>query len=65
MLDLVLPEEGQRHRANAFLRPNLPEAMSAEVRGRYLPSSRPQPPLPMRCLHCARLDGSQGSPCPK
>lgn len=39
MLDFVLSEEGQRHWANAFLRPVFPEAMSAEVRARFLPEA--------------------------
>jgi len=39
MLDFVLSAEGQRHWANAFLRPVFPEAMSAEVRARFLPDS--------------------------
>ncbi|MCA3243432.1 MAG: extracellular solute-binding protein [Rubrivivax sp.] len=39
MLDFVLSEEGQRHWANAFLRPVFPQAMSAEVRARFLPDT--------------------------
>lgn len=39
ILDFVLSEEGQRHWANAFLRPVFPGAMSAEVRARFLPDS--------------------------
>lgn len=39
VLDFVLSDEGQRHWANAFLRPVFPSAMSAEVRARFLPDS--------------------------
>jgi putative spermidine/putrescine transport system substrate-binding protein len=39
MLDFVLSDEGQRHWANAFLRPVFPAAMSAEVKGRFLPDA--------------------------
>lgn len=39
MLDFVLSDEGQRHWANAFLRPVIPAAMSAEVRSRFLPDA--------------------------
>jgi len=37
ILDFVLSDEGQRHWANAYLRPVFAAAMSAEVRGRFLP----------------------------
>ncbi|HWL74494.1 MAG TPA: extracellular solute-binding protein, partial [Burkholderiaceae bacterium] len=39
MLDFVLSDEGQRHWANAFLRPVFPAAMSAEVRSRFVADS--------------------------
>ena len=39
MLDFVLSDEGQRHWANAFLRPVFPAAMSAEVKARFLPDA--------------------------
>jgi putative spermidine/putrescine transport system substrate-binding protein len=39
LLDFVLGDEGQRHWANAFLRPVFPTAMSAEVRSRFLPDA--------------------------
>lgn len=39
MLDFLLTDEGQRHWANAFLRPVFPAAMSAEIRARFLPDS--------------------------
>jgi putative spermidine/putrescine transport system substrate-binding protein len=39
VLDFVLSDEGQRHWANAFLRPVFPAAMSAEVRSRFLPDA--------------------------
>jgi putative spermidine/putrescine transport system substrate-binding protein len=39
LLDFVLSDEGQRHWANAFLRPVFPAAMSDEVRGRFLPDA--------------------------
>ncbi len=39
MLDFVLSDDGQRHWANAFLRPVFPAAMSAEVKGRFLPDA--------------------------
>ena len=39
MLDFVLSDEGQRHWANAYLRPVFPTAMSAEVKSRFLPDA--------------------------
>ncbi len=39
VLDFVLSDEGQRHWGNAFLRPVFPAAMSAEVKGRFLPDA--------------------------
>jgi putative spermidine/putrescine transport system substrate-binding protein len=39
VLDFVLGDEGQRHWANAFLRPVFPSAMSAEVAQRFLAES--------------------------
>ncbi len=39
VLDFVLSDEGQRHWANAFLRPVFPAAMSGEVRTRFLPDA--------------------------
>ncbi len=39
ILDFVLSDEGQRHWANAFLRPVFPAAMSAEIRARFLPDA--------------------------
>ncbi len=39
MLDFVLSDEGQRHWANAYLRPVFPAAMSAEVKSRFLPDA--------------------------
>ena len=39
VLDFVLSDEGQRHWANAFLRPVFPSAMSPEVRSRFLPDA--------------------------
>jgi putative spermidine/putrescine transport system substrate-binding protein len=42
VLDFVLTDEGQRHWANAYLRPVFANAMSAEVRSRFLPDSEYQ-----------------------
>jgi putative spermidine/putrescine transport system substrate-binding protein len=39
MLDFVLSDDGQRHWANAFLRPVISSAMSAEVKARFLPDA--------------------------
>ena len=39
VLDFVLSDEGQRHWANAFLRPVFAEAMSAEAKARFLPDA--------------------------
>ena len=39
VLDFVMSDEGQRHWANAFLRPVFPAAMSDEVRARFLPDA--------------------------
>ena len=39
VLDFVLSDEGQRHWANAFLRPVFPAAMSSEARSRFLPDA--------------------------
>jgi len=39
MLDFILSDEGQRHWANAFLRPVIPAAMSADVKARFLPDA--------------------------
>ena len=39
ILDFVLSDEGQRHWANAFLRPVFPAAMSPEVKARFLPDA--------------------------
>jgi len=39
ILDFVLSDEGQRLWANAFLRPVIPAAMSAEVKARFLPDA--------------------------
>ena len=39
ILDLLLSDDGQRHWANAYLRPVFPTAMSAEVRARFLPDA--------------------------
>ncbi len=39
ILDFVLSDEGQRHWANAFLRPVISSAMSAEVKARFLPDA--------------------------
>lgn len=39
ILDFLLSDEGQRHWANAFMRPVFAHAMSAEVRARFLPDS--------------------------
>jgi len=39
VLDFVLSDEGQRHWANAFLRPVFASAMSAEARSRFLPDA--------------------------
>jgi putative spermidine/putrescine transport system substrate-binding protein len=39
VLDFLLTQDGQRHWANAFLRPVFPEAMSAEARTRFLPDA--------------------------
>ncbi len=55
MLDFVLSEEGQRHWANAYLRPVFPEAMSADIRSRFLPDSDY---ARARALDVARLAGA-------
>jgi len=39
VLDFVLSDEGQRHWANAYLRPVFASAMSAEARSRFLSDS--------------------------
>jgi putative spermidine/putrescine transport system substrate-binding protein len=39
VLDYVLSDAGQAHWANAYLRPVLPEAMSAEAQSKFLPQS--------------------------
>ena len=39
VLDFVLSDEGQRHWANAYLRPVFASAMSTEARSRFLPDS--------------------------
>jgi putative spermidine/putrescine transport system substrate-binding protein len=39
VLDFVLSDEGQRHWANAFLRPVFASAISPEVRSRFLPDA--------------------------
>ena len=39
VLDFVLSDEGQRHWANAFLRPVFPGVMTDEVRSRFLPDA--------------------------
>ncbi|MGH6611212.1 MAG: ABC transporter substrate-binding protein, partial [Burkholderiaceae bacterium] len=39
VLDFVLSDDGQRHWANAFLRPVFPAAMTAEVRSRFIADS--------------------------
>ncbi len=38
-LDFLLSDDGQRHWANAYLRPVFPEAMSAESKSRFLPDA--------------------------
>lgn len=58
LLDFVLSDAGQRHWANAFLRPVIAQAMSAEVRGRFLPDEdyrRAQP------VDVVRLAASAGT----
>jgi putative spermidine/putrescine transport system substrate-binding protein len=42
ILDFVLSDDGQRHWANAYLRPVFASAMSAEVRDRFLPEAEYQ-----------------------
>jgi putative spermidine/putrescine transport system substrate-binding protein len=39
MLDFILSDDGQRHWANAYLRPVFPAAMSAEVKSKFLPDA--------------------------
>ena len=39
VLDFVLSDDGQRHWANAYLRPVFPSAMSTDARGRFLPEA--------------------------
>jgi putative spermidine/putrescine transport system substrate-binding protein len=39
ILDFVLSDDGQRHWANAYLRPVFPAAMPADVRSRFLPDA--------------------------
>jgi putative spermidine/putrescine transport system substrate-binding protein len=39
MLDFLLSDEGQRHWANAYLRPVFPATMSAEVKAKFLPDA--------------------------
>ena len=39
ILDFVLSDEGQRHWANAYLRPVFPSAMSAQAKAHFLPDS--------------------------
>ena len=39
MLDFILSDEGQRHWANAYLRPVFPAAMPADVKSKFLPDA--------------------------
>jgi putative spermidine/putrescine transport system substrate-binding protein len=58
LLDFVLSDAGQRHWANAFLRPVIAQAMGAEVRARFLPDEdyrRAQP------VDVVRLAASAGT----
>jgi putative spermidine/putrescine transport system substrate-binding protein len=55
ILDFVLSDQGQRHWANAFLRPVFPEMMSDDAKARFLPDAdyaRAQP------LDVVRLAGA-------
>ncbi|MBD3893852.1 extracellular solute-binding protein [Hydrogenophaga sp.] len=55
MLDFVLSEEGQRHWANAFMRPVFPGAMPAEVQRRFLPAAEYQRARPVDVLRLAAV----------
>ena len=62
VLDFVLSDEGQRHWANAFLRPVFPAAMSAEVKTRFLPDAdyaRARPLDVFRLSAAARVIGER------
>ena len=62
MLDFLLSDEGQRHWANAFLRPVFPAAMSAEVRARFVADSeyaRAQPIDVFKLSTVAKLIGER------
>jgi putative spermidine/putrescine transport system substrate-binding protein len=39
ILDFLLSDDGQRHWANAFLRPVFASAMTPEMKGRFLPDA--------------------------
>ena len=53
ILDFVLSDEGQRHWANAYLRPVFPQAMSAEVRARFLPDAEYKRSTPLDVFRLA------------
>lgn len=62
ILDFVLSDEGQRHWANAYLRPVFPAAMPAEVRSRFLPDAeyaRAQPLDVFKLSAAARTIGER------
>lgn len=62
VLDFVLSDEGQRHWANAYLRPVFLQAMSAEVRARFLPDAdyaRAQPLDVFKLAEVAKIIGER------
>lgn len=58
LLEFVLSDSGQRHWANAFLRPVIAQAMSAEVRGRFLPDEDYRRAQPVDVVRLAAAAGS-------
>ncbi len=55
VLDFLLSDDGQRHWANAYLRPVFPQAMGAEAKSRFLPDAdyARAKPLDVRALAAA------------
>ncbi len=53
ILDFVLSDEGQRHWANAYLRPVFASAMSSEIKAKFLPETEYQRAKPLDVLRLA------------
>ena len=58
ILDFVLSDEGQRHWANAYLRPVFANAMSSEVKARFLPEAEYQRAKPIDVQRLAAVTRS-------